>query len=150
MLFKLSNLNSNLALTLGYLNPALNNSALEKEVSLLRSLGSRKEKASASPPPPPPTPPSSSSSSSSSSSFSVHYSQYFWVRLFAWLDEGVSHYSGGRKGRRIFKKYVKSLETRKFRLLFPNRKVPVIEEVDNLPARIYFPFEHQLFIYPLL
>ena len=28
MLFKLSNLNSNLALTLGYLNPALNNSAL--------------------------------------------------------------------------------------------------------------------------
>ena len=28
MLFKLSNLNSNLALTLGYLNPALNNSAM--------------------------------------------------------------------------------------------------------------------------
>ena len=28
MLFKLSNVNSNLALTLGYLNPALNNSAL--------------------------------------------------------------------------------------------------------------------------
>jgi len=28
MLFKLSQLNSNLALTLGYLNPALNNSAL--------------------------------------------------------------------------------------------------------------------------
>ena len=28
MLFKLSNLNSNPALTLGYLNPALNNSAL--------------------------------------------------------------------------------------------------------------------------
>ena len=27
MLFKLSNLNSNLALTLGHLNPALNNSA---------------------------------------------------------------------------------------------------------------------------
>ena len=27
MLFKLSNLNSNLALTLGYLNPALNNSS---------------------------------------------------------------------------------------------------------------------------
>ena len=27
MLFKLSNLNSNLTLTLGYLNPALNNSA---------------------------------------------------------------------------------------------------------------------------
>ena len=37
MLFKLSNLNSNLALTLGYLNPALNNSAqvskLEEEVN---------------------------------------------------------------------------------------------------------------------
>ena len=29
MLFKLSNLNSNLALTVGYLNPALNNSAQE-------------------------------------------------------------------------------------------------------------------------
>ena len=29
MLFKLSNLNSNLTLTLGYLNPALNNSAQE-------------------------------------------------------------------------------------------------------------------------
>ena len=29
MPFKLSNLNSNLALTLGYLNPALNNSALK-------------------------------------------------------------------------------------------------------------------------
>ena len=28
MLFKLSNLNTNLVLTLGYLNPALNNSAL--------------------------------------------------------------------------------------------------------------------------
>jgi len=28
MLFKLANLNSNLALILGYLNPALNNSAL--------------------------------------------------------------------------------------------------------------------------
>ena len=28
MLFKLSNLNSNLALTLGYLNPAFNKSAL--------------------------------------------------------------------------------------------------------------------------
>ena len=28
MVFKLSNLNSNLALTLGYLNPAFNNSAL--------------------------------------------------------------------------------------------------------------------------
>ena len=41
MLFKLSNLNSNLALTLGYLNPALNNSAQEiiflffKKISLL-------------------------------------------------------------------------------------------------------------------
>ena len=32
MLFKLSNLNSNLALTLGYLNPALNNSALNYSV----------------------------------------------------------------------------------------------------------------------
>ena len=32
MLFKLSNLNSNLALTLGYLNPALNNSALNRTV----------------------------------------------------------------------------------------------------------------------
>ena len=30
MLFKVSNLNSNLALTLGYLNQALNNSALNK------------------------------------------------------------------------------------------------------------------------
>ena len=29
MLYKLSNLNSNLALTLGYLNPALNNSTLD-------------------------------------------------------------------------------------------------------------------------
>ena len=28
LLFKLSNLNANLVLTLGYLNPALNNSAL--------------------------------------------------------------------------------------------------------------------------
>ena len=35
MLFKLSNLNSNLALTLGYLNPALNNSALDNRPSLL-------------------------------------------------------------------------------------------------------------------
>ena len=34
MLFKLSNLNSNLALTLGYLNPALNNSALKNCKSL--------------------------------------------------------------------------------------------------------------------
>ena len=29
MLFELSNMNSNLALTLGYLNPSLNNLALE-------------------------------------------------------------------------------------------------------------------------
>ena len=36
MLFKLSNLNSNLALTQGYLNPALNNSALLPFVSWLR------------------------------------------------------------------------------------------------------------------
>ena len=33
MLFKLSNLNSNLALTLGCLNPALNNSALMKNTT---------------------------------------------------------------------------------------------------------------------
>ena len=33
MLFKLSNLNSNLALTLGYRNPALNNSALMKNTT---------------------------------------------------------------------------------------------------------------------
>ena len=33
MLFKLSNLNSNLALTLDYLNPALNNSALMKNTT---------------------------------------------------------------------------------------------------------------------
>ena len=32
MLFKLSNLNSNLALTLGYLNPALNNSVLDSKI----------------------------------------------------------------------------------------------------------------------
>ena len=31
MFFKLSNLNSNLALTLGYLSPALNNSAINKQ-----------------------------------------------------------------------------------------------------------------------
>ena len=36
MLFKLSNLNSNLALTLGYLNPALNNSAQGVGASLRR------------------------------------------------------------------------------------------------------------------
>ena len=41
MLFKLSNLNSNLALTLGYLNPALNNSAqvnsfLTKKIVILK------------------------------------------------------------------------------------------------------------------
>ena len=46
MLFKLSNLNSNLSLTLGYLNPALNNSALVdslvvglfRETAFLKSL----------------------------------------------------------------------------------------------------------------
>ena len=38
MLFKLSNLNSKLALTLGYLNPALNNSAL----GLLLSISTNK------------------------------------------------------------------------------------------------------------
>ena len=36
MLFKLSNLNSNLALTLGYLNPASNNSALVPRVEQAR------------------------------------------------------------------------------------------------------------------
>ena len=35
MLFKLSNLNSNLALTLGYLNPALNNSVLETSMFVM-------------------------------------------------------------------------------------------------------------------
>ena len=39
LLFKLSNLNSNLALTLGYLNPALNNSALK-----YKCIKSRQEK----------------------------------------------------------------------------------------------------------
>ena len=38
MLFKLSNLNSNLALTLSYLNPALNNSA---QKSFIQGLTSR-------------------------------------------------------------------------------------------------------------
>ena len=37
MLFKLSNLNSNLALTLGYLNPAFNNSALDLKSEAPRS-----------------------------------------------------------------------------------------------------------------
>ena len=36
MLFKLSNLNSNLALTLGYLNPSLNNSAQESSIGCFR------------------------------------------------------------------------------------------------------------------
>ena len=36
MFFKLSNLNSNLALTLGYLNSALNNSALNIQFRLCR------------------------------------------------------------------------------------------------------------------
>ena len=35
MLFKLSNLNSNIALTLGYLNPALNNSAQEYNLRIM-------------------------------------------------------------------------------------------------------------------
>ena len=40
MLFKLSNLNSNLALTLGYLNPAVNNSALvDSAIHLLNNRG---------------------------------------------------------------------------------------------------------------
>ena len=39
MLFKLSNLNSNLVLTLGYLNPALNNSALaSRDIQFYQSL----------------------------------------------------------------------------------------------------------------
>ena len=38
MLFKLSNLNSNFALILGYLNPALNNSALESSIAQGRVL----------------------------------------------------------------------------------------------------------------
>ena len=37
MLFKVSNLNSNLALTLGYLNPAFNNSAQKKLATKKRS-----------------------------------------------------------------------------------------------------------------
>ena len=36
MLLKLSNLNSNLALTLGYLNPALNNSALLHYITAIK------------------------------------------------------------------------------------------------------------------
>ena len=36
MLFELSNLNSNLALTLGYLNPALNNPALSDGATVSR------------------------------------------------------------------------------------------------------------------
>ena len=40
MLFKLSNLNSNLALTLGYLNPAVNNSVLvDSAIHLLNNRG---------------------------------------------------------------------------------------------------------------
>ena len=35
MLFKLSNLNSNLPLTLGYFNPALNNSALNSNCGIV-------------------------------------------------------------------------------------------------------------------
>ena len=38
MLFKLSNLNTNFALTLGYLNPALNNSALGPGAQLLTQM----------------------------------------------------------------------------------------------------------------
>ena len=45
MLFKLSNQNSNLALTLGYLNPALNNSAQDSgECSHLCALSPRSER----------------------------------------------------------------------------------------------------------
>ena len=39
MFFKLSNLNSNLALTLGYLNPALNNSALSVWMKIYNKVG---------------------------------------------------------------------------------------------------------------
>ena len=39
MLFKLPNLNSNLALTLGYLNPALNNSALDIRIQEILACG---------------------------------------------------------------------------------------------------------------
>ena len=44
MIFKLSYLNSNLALTLGYLNPALNNSALwykAKSISIKLQLAAK-------------------------------------------------------------------------------------------------------------
>ena len=40
MPFKLSNLNSNLALTLGYLNPALNNSALSVWIKICNKVDS--------------------------------------------------------------------------------------------------------------
>ena len=43
MLFNLSNLNSNLALTLGYLNPALNNLAQASKVSFEKPSGPRYE-----------------------------------------------------------------------------------------------------------
>ena len=41
MLFKLSNVNKNLALTLGYLNPALNNSALDDTLRVSRARSAR-------------------------------------------------------------------------------------------------------------
>ena len=44
MLFKLSNLNSNLALTLGYLNPALNNSVLDNMIKVRQRYTEPKEK----------------------------------------------------------------------------------------------------------
>ena len=43
MLFKISNLNSNLALILGYLNPALNNSALLLNQPNIKKGGRRKQ-----------------------------------------------------------------------------------------------------------
>ena len=46
MLFKIANLNSNLALILGYLNPALNNSALLLNQPNIKKGGRRKQKGS--------------------------------------------------------------------------------------------------------
>ena len=43
MLFKIANLNSNLALILGYLNPALNNSALLLNQRNIKKGGRRKQ-----------------------------------------------------------------------------------------------------------
>ena len=43
MLFQLSNLNSNLSLTLGYLNPALNNSAQGRKTATVTAKGTSKK-----------------------------------------------------------------------------------------------------------